>query len=147
MAATATRCSPITCRAGPVRAQAQKPQVSTRPAPFMLRFKAATVAGAAAALLAAVPAGQAADLALGEEVFNNNCAACHIGGNNNVIPERTLRKEAIQQYLDGGLTLDAIVYQVENGKGAMPAWEGRLSDDEIQAVASYVLKQAEGNLW
>lgn len=31
--------------------------------------------------------------------------------------------------------------QVENGKGAMPAWEGRLSDDEIQAVAAYVLKQ------
>lgn len=30
----------------------------------MIRFKAATVAGAAAALLGAVPAGQAADLAL-----------------------------------------------------------------------------------
>lgn len=38
-------------------------------------------------------------------------AACHMGGNNNVIPERTLRREAIEQYLDGGLTLEAIVYQ------------------------------------
>lgn len=34
-----------------------------------------------------------------------------MGGNNNVIPERTLRREAIEQYLDGGLTLEAIVYQ------------------------------------
>lgn len=31
--------------------------------------------------------------------------------------------------------------QVENGKGAMPAWEGRLSEEEIQGVAAYVLKQ------
>lgn len=38
-----------------------------------------------------------------------------MGGNNSVIPERTLRKEAIQQYLDGGLTLEAIVYQACTG--------------------------------
>ncbi|KAL4421292.1 hypothetical protein ABPG75_010583 [Micractinium tetrahymenae] len=143
MAAATVCCSAVPCRASPVKAQAQKPQA----APVLPRLKGAVVAGAAAALLAAAPAVQAADLALGEEVFNNNCAACHIGGNNNVIPERTLRKEAINQYLEGGLTLDAIVYQVENGKGAMPAWDGRLSEDEIQGVAAYVLKQAEGDLW
>lgn len=43
--------------------------------------------------------------------------------------------------------LEAIVYQVENGKGAMPAWDGRLSEDEIQAVAAYVYDQAAGDKW
>jgi hypothetical protein len=37
--------------------------------------------------------------------------------------------------------------QVENGKGAMPAWAGRLDDDEIQAVAEYVYKQALDKAW
>ncbi len=37
--------------------------------------------------------------------------------------------------------------QVENGKGAMPAWEGTLDDDEIQAVAAYVYDQASGDKW
>lgn len=31
--------------------------------------------------------------------------------------------------------------QVENGKGAMPAWDGTLDDEEIAAVAEYVFKQ------
>ena len=38
-------------------------------------------------------------------------------------------------------------HQVENGKGAMPAWSGTLDDDEIQAVAAYVFDQASGDKW
>lgn len=37
--------------------------------------------------------------------------------------------------------------QVENGKGAMPAWADRLSEEEIQAVAEYVFKQATDAAW
>jgi cytochrome c6 len=37
--------------------------------------------------------------------------------------------------------------QVENGKGAMPAWAGTLDEDEIQAVAAYVYDQAQGSKW
>jgi hypothetical protein len=33
-------------------------------------------------------------------------------GNNSVIPDHTLKKAAIEQFLDGGLTLQAITYQV-----------------------------------
>lgn len=29
----------------------------------------------------------------------------------------------------------------------MPAWEGRLDDDEIQAVAAYVYDQAANSKW
>nr|Q09099.1 RecName: Full=Cytochrome c6; AltName: Full=Cytochrome c-552; AltName: Full=Cytochrome c-553; AltName: Full=Cytochrome c553; AltName: Full=Soluble cytochrome f [Chlorolobion braunii]1A2S_A Chain A, CYTOCHROME C6 [Chlorolobion braunii]1CED_A Chain A, CYTOCHROME C6 [Chlorolobion braunii]1CTJ_A Chain A, CYTOCHROME C6 [Chlorolobion braunii] len=88
-----------------------------------------------------------ADLALGKAVFDGNCAACHAGGGNNVIPDHTLQKAAIEQFLDGGFNIEAIVYQIENGKGAMPAWDGRLDEDEIAGVAAYVYDQAAGNKW
>jgi cytochrome c6 len=105
--------------------------------------RAAAAAAAAAVILSASPVpAMAADLALGANVFNGNCAACHMGGGNNVIPDHTLQKAAIEQFLSGGLSVEAIEYQVRNGKGAMPAWEGRLDDDEIVAVANYVYEQA-----
>ena len=40
-------------------------------------------------------------------------------------------------------SLDAIVYLVENGKNAMPAYKNRLSNQEIEGVSAYVLEQAE----
>ena len=39
-------------------------------------------------------------------------AACHQGGRNVVISEKTLDKDALEKYLDGGFSLEAIVYQV-----------------------------------
>ena len=39
------------------------------------------------------------------------------------------------------------MYQVTNGKNAMPAFGGRLSDEEIGDVASYVYDQASGAKW
>ena len=89
----------------------------------------------------------AADLAAGKVVFNNNCAACHAGGGNSVIADRTLQKEAIEKYLEGGFKVEAIIYQVENGKGAMPAWTGRLDEEEIVNVANYVYSVASKNGW
>uniref|UniRef100_Q7M1S4 Cytochrome c-553 n=1 Tax=Chlorella vulgaris TaxID=3077 RepID=Q7M1S4_CHLVU len=87
------------------------------------------------------------DLTLGQQVFDNNCAACHMGGQNSVQPEKTLQKAALEQYLEGDFSVASITTQVENGKGAMPAWSGRLDSDEINSVAEYVFKQANGNLW
>jgi len=37
----------------------------------------------------------AADLAAGEQVFSANCSACHAGGNNAIMPEKTLKKTLI----------------------------------------------------
>ncbi|KXZ46603.1 hypothetical protein GPECTOR_42g814 [Gonium pectorale] len=113
-------------------------------APSSVAFFAGSLA--AAVVLASTPA-QAADLALGAQIFNGNCAACHQGGRNAVIAEKTLDKAALEQYLDGGFNVQAIIYQVENGKGAMPAWSDRLSEEEIQAVAEYVYKQASEAAW
>jgi cytochrome c6 len=83
----------------------------------------------------------AGDVAVGAKVFNANCAACHAGGNNAVQANKTLKKEALTQF--GMLSADAIITQVTNGKNAMPAFKGRLTGDQIESVAAYVLSQAE----
>ena len=85
----------------------------------------------------------AADVGAGEQVFNANCAACHAGGQNVIMPEKTLEKEALEQYLTGGMNEKSVVMQVTNGKNAMPAFGGRLGDDEIENVAAYVIKSAK----
>lgn len=38
-------------------------------------------------------------------------AACHMGGQNSVIPERTLQKAALEQYLAGGFSVQSIITQ------------------------------------
>lgn len=100
------------------------------------------VAGAAAAVVATSPVF-AADAGAGEQVFNANCAACHAGGQNVIMPEKTLEKEALDQYLAGGRSEKSVITQVTNGKNAMPAFGGRLSDEDIANVAAYVIKSAD----
>lgn len=103
---------------------------------------AAKVAAAGAALLVATPAF-AGDAGAGEKIFNANCAACHAGGQNVIMPEKTLEKEALDQYLAGGRSEASVMTQVTNGKNAMPAFGGRLSDEDIANVASYVISQSD----
>mmetsp|Transcript_16732 Transcript_16732/g.13598 ORF Transcript_16732/g.13598 Transcript_16732/m.13598 type:complete len:95 (-) Transcript_16732:111-395(-) len=85
----------------------------------------------------------AADVEAGETIFNANCAACHAGGQNVIMPEKTLEKEALDKYLAGGRNSAAIVTQVTNGKNAMPAFGGRLDDADIENVAAYVMAASE----
>ena len=94
----------------------------------------------------------AADAAAGAGVFTANCASCHMGGNNAVMPDKTLKADALKTYLDGykdgSKSLEeAVAYQITNGKGAMPAFGGRISDGDIANVAAYVADQAENNKW
>jgi cytochrome c6 len=83
----------------------------------------------------------AADIENGEKIFTANCSACHAGGNNVIMPEKTLKKDALEA--NGMKSVDAITYQVTNGKNAMPAFGGRLGDNDIEDVANYVLSQTE----
>ncbi|MEB3194797.1 MAG: c-type cytochrome [Cyanobacteriota bacterium] len=86
----------------------------------------------------------AADVAHGAQVFSANCAACHMGGGNVVNAERTLKADALKAYLanyaDGPEA--AVAYQVTNGKNAMPAFGGKLSETDIADVAAYVIDQS-----
>nr|YP_009313215.1 Cytochrome c553 [Dichotomaria marginata]SCW21469.1 Cytochrome c553 [Dichotomaria marginata] len=83
----------------------------------------------------------AADIEAGEQIFNANCAACHAGGKNAIIANKTLEQDVLEKY--DMYDIDAITTQVTNGKGAMPAFGGRLEPEDIENVGNYVLSQAE----
>lgn len=82
----------------------------------------------------------AADVALGAKVFSANCAACHMNGTNVVSANKNLKAETLKQF--GMDSADAIINQVKNGKAAMPSFKARLNDEQIEAVAAYVLDQS-----
>jgi cytochrome c551 len=73
--------------------------------------------------------GEAAD---GAAVFSEACATCHTF-------EPAGSSGTIGPPLDGiDLSKDEIATQVRNGGGGMPAFEGQLSDAEIDAVSDFV---------
>ena len=77
--------------------------------------------------------------ALGREVFVANCGSCHV-----LADAET--SGSVGPNLDQ-LAPDAatVEQQVRNGGGGMPAFEGRLSDEQIEAVAAYVAEAANQN--
>jgi cytochrome c6 len=86
---------------------------------------------------------EAKNLELGKEIFLSNCSVCHLGGNNIIIPEKNLKKETLET--NGMNNVNAIIYQVTNGKNGMPAFGGRLQENEIENVANYVLEESLKN--
>ena len=89
-------------------------------------------------VIAPVSAGEVAN---GAKLFNANCSACHMGGNNVIISSKTLKKEALDKY--GMTSLDAIKNQIMNGKNAMPSFRSRLDDEQIEDIANYVMTQSQ----
>ena len=75
----------------------------------------------------------------GEKLFSENCLSCHIGGNNIIIPEKNLKKETLETF--GMNNKNSIVYQIINGKNGMPGFGGKLKQNEIEDIASYILKE------
>ena len=77
-------------------------------------------------------------LILGKNIFleKGNCAACHAladaGSNSDIGPNLNLIKPDIGR----------VVIAVTNGIGVMPAYEGLLSNQEIEAVAKYVSEKS-----
>mmetsp|Transcript_98951 Transcript_98951/g.180557 ORF Transcript_98951/g.180557 Transcript_98951/m.180557 type:complete len:177 (-) Transcript_98951:58-588(-) len=113
-----------------------------------LRVTQRALAGALAAAIAlASPEAYAADAAKGDALFQGNCAACHAGGQNVIVQTKTLSKDDLTKYLDGGFKEASIIQQVKYGKNAMPAFSGRLSDEEISNIAAYVFDQADNSKW
>ena len=55
--------------------------------------------------------------------------------------QKPSKKADLEQY--GMASLEAITTQVKNGKAAMPSFLGRLTAEDIEDVATYVLSQAE----
>jgi len=76
----------------------------------------------------------------GQQIFIANCSVCHKNGNNIIIPEKNLKLEALKA--NGMENIEAIIYQVTNGKNGMPAFGGRLKEKEIEKVAKYIIEKA-----
>ena len=73
-------------------------------------------------------------IVLGLDVYNNKaqCGVCH-----------TLQAAGSEGLIGPNLdqlkpTMSQIIYAVTNGIGVMQAWEGILTQEEIEAVAYYV---------
>lgn len=92
-------------------------------------------------VVALQPSALATNIASGKGVFQGNCAACHIGGRNNLNKKKTLSKSDLEKY--DMFDTDKIIYQVTNGKNQMPAFNARLKPQQIEDVAAYVMAQAE----
>jgi len=85
-------------------------------------------------------AGAASAAANGQQVYANNCAACHQPtgeGRPPVFPALKGDKTAVGPKA-------AVLAVVLNGRGAMPAWKTALTDEEVAAVVTYV-RNAWGN--
>lgn len=73
-------------------------------------------------------------LATGKTVFVENCAQCHAeDGGGKVGPNLT-----DDYWIHGGKLMDIYNIVTDGYKNLMPAWEGRLSQDERIAVTAYV---------
>jgi mono/diheme cytochrome c family protein len=71
-------------------------------------------------------------LAHGQDIYNSKCASCHGKGGNGGLGTK-LAGVVANRYPD----IDDQKAVIENGKGSMPAWKDKLSDDDITAVARY----------
>jgi cytochrome c553 len=82
--------------------------------------------------------GGGGGLAAGEEIFIANCGSCHTleaaGTSGNIGPNLN----------DSSFDQGAVEEQVTQGGGGMPAFEGQLSEEEIQNVAAYVVANEDG---
>ena len=76
----------------------------------------------------------------GAELYQNNCATCH--GNNaegNGIASASLKQKPANLRLMAGTHPDGdLAYKINTGRGAMPGWEGTLSNTEVWHLVNYI---------
>jgi cytochrome c6 len=77
------------------------------------------------------------------KLFEIQCAGCHVNGGNIIRRGKTLKLKALEK--NGYSTIETISEIITNGKANMSAFGDRLSPEEIQALANYVLDQANKN--
>ena len=78
---------------------------------------------------------------LGENLFNNNCAGCHINGGNIIRRSRNLKISSLKRnQIDNP---EAIAKIARQGIGIMGGYEDELGDNGDQIVANWVWEQAQ----
>ena len=103
------------------------------------------VVGSTGFLSAPAQAMDSTALEQGEQIFNSNCAACHMGGGNVIRANRTLKISDLNEHVEAysSSPLEALEHEIEDGLNAMPSYADKLSEEEIMAVATYVEQRAE----
>jgi cytochrome c oxidase subunit 2 len=76
----------------------------------------------------------------GQEVYQDNCAACHRGNGEGLPPKFPSLKGSAFVQGDAKTVLKKILF----GEESMPAWQEKLNDQEIAAAATYI-RNAWGN--
>ena len=111
----------------------------------LLLIVGATGLQSAQAMAMAINTIESSALERGEQIFNSNCAACHMGGGNVIRANRTLKISDLNDHVEAysSSPLEALEHEIEDGLNAMPSYADKLSEEEIMAVATYVEQRAE----
>ena len=78
---------------------------------------------------------------LGENLFKNNCAGCHINGGNIIRRSKNLKISSLKR--NGIDNPEAIAQIARQGIGIMSGYKDELGDNGDQIVANWVLEQAQ----
>jgi mono/diheme cytochrome c family protein len=85
---------------------------------------------------AAASAEDAATVRKGAKIYDNNCSTCHgddLQNNSGIAFDlRRLHSDEHPRFVNSVL----------HGKNAMPAWDGKLSDDQIESLWAYIRANA-----
>ena len=97
------------------------------------------ILGATDLLAAQAMAIDSSVLERGEQIFNSNCAACHMGGGNVIRANRTLKISDLNDHVEAYTSspLEALEHEIEDGMNAMPSYADKLSEEEIMACLLY----------
>jgi mono/diheme cytochrome c family protein len=70
-------------------------------------------------------------MSAGSAIYHLNCTNCHGKDGEKM-------KSGSPKLTESKLSKEAMIDRIKNGKNAMPAYEGMLSERQIEAVAEYV---------
>jgi cytochrome c6 len=95
-----------------------------------------------------LPEGDAhgGDLAAGRRIFERKCARCHssVGDGKTVVAGRFPYANLIDGVWRSDGSTEAIEKQIRHGRDPMPAFQGKLTDEQIRQTVAYVLELTGG---
>lgn len=131
-------------------AKSNQPSLSSSPWQVSSSATAPIITAAAIALAVGFASSPATavtgDITKGSRIFTSTCAGCHAGGNNFVKENKTLKKDALERFvgLDEAKITEffkkSFVHQIQVGGG-------KLSEEDVADVISYVVSQAVDEKW
>jgi len=82
----------------------------------------------------------AASLEQGRQLFKQNCVVCHgVDGRGDGPAAASLKPQPADLAIMAGHHPDGdLAWKIANGRGAMPAWNKTLSEDQIWLLVNYI---------